>query len=138
MSTKGPGTSNPRWVNPGINFIDKRDNKMSPKHLPDCVAIGGIGTICYYECQCWCHGSNVEIDLALEHVDHPQHYGGDTTYEVIKVIEAWGLGFHLGNTVKYISRAGKKDKAKTLEDLKKAAWYLNREIGRMENETKDL
>ena len=43
-----------------------------------------------------------------ETVDHPKHYGGDTLYEAIKVIEAWRLGFCLGNTVKYISRAGKK------------------------------
>jgi hypothetical protein len=63
-----------------------------------------------------------------EAVDHPSHYGGDTVYEAIKVIEAWSLGFCLGNTVKYISRAGKK--GKKLEDLKKAAWYLNREIER--------
>ena len=42
-------------------------------------------------------------------VNHPAHYGGeDNVYEVIKVIEAWELDFHLGNTVKYISRAGKK------------------------------
>lgn len=65
-----------------------------------------------------------------ETVNHPQHYGGDTTYEVIKVLEAWGLdaSFCLGNTVKYIARAGKKGDA--LEDLKKAAWYLQREIAR--------
>ncbi len=62
-----------------------------------------------------------------ETVNHPEHYGGDTTYEAIKVIEAWGLGFHLGNTVKYIARAGKKP-ARMLEDLKKAAWYLDRKI----------
>jgi hypothetical protein len=62
-------------------------------------------------------------------VDHPQHYGGkDDPYEAIKVIEAWALGFNLGNTVKYISRAGKKDPAKVLEDLQKARWYLDREI----------
>jgi len=62
-----------------------------------------------------------------EQVDHPAHYGGaDDPYETIKVIEAWGLGFHLGNTVKYISRASKKDH--TLTDLRKAAWYLQREI----------
>jgi hypothetical protein len=60
-------------------------------------------------------------------VDHPPHYGGaNNPYEAIKVIEAWELGFNLGNTVKYISRAGKKGSA--IEDLKKAAWYLNREI----------
>lgn len=61
-------------------------------------------------------------------VDHPAHYGGDTAYESIKVIEAWGLGFSLGNAVKYISRAGKKDPAAEVEDLRKAAWYLNRRI----------
>ena len=63
----------------------------------------------------------------LQAVDHPAHYGGaDNTYEAIKVIEAWQLGFNLGNVVKYISRAGKK--GSKLEDLKKAQWYLNREI----------
>lgn len=62
-----------------------------------------------------------------EMVNHPAHYGGaGNPYEAIKVIEAWELGFCLGNTVKYISRAGKK--GDTLEDLKKAAWYLQREV----------
>ena len=67
-----------------------------------------------------------------EKINHPQHYGGDTTYEAIKVIEAWQLGFCLGNTVKYILRAGKKDPAVLLEDLKKARWYLDREIAKAE------
>lgn len=66
-------------------------------------------------------------------VDHPPHYGGDTIYEAIKVIEAWELGFHLGNTVKYISRAGKKSN-EVIKDLKKAAWYLNRKIANLEKE----
>jgi len=61
-----------------------------------------------------------------DEVNHPAHYGGDTVYEAIKVIEAWGLGMHLGNAVKYISRAGKKGPA--LQDLKKARWYLDRVI----------
>lgn len=66
-----------------------------------------------------------------EAVNHPSHYGGaDNPYEAIKVIEAWQLGFCLGNTVKYISRAGKKNDA--LDDLKKAAWYLQREIEKLE------
>lgn len=60
-------------------------------------------------------------------INHPKHYGGENNpYEAIKVIEAWELGFNLGNAVKYISRAGKKGSRK--EDLEKAAWYLNREI----------
>lgn len=67
-----------------------------------------------------------------ERVNHPSHYGGDTIYEAIKVIEAWDLGFCLGNTVKYIARAGKKNHANEIEDLKKARWYLDREIQRRE------
>jgi hypothetical protein len=65
----------------------------------------------------------------MEAVNNPKHYGGNTTYEAIKVIEAWELNFHLGNVVKYISRAGKKDLTKTKEDLLKAKWYLDRYIG---------
>ncbi len=63
-----------------------------------------------------------------EMVNHPSHYGNgaDDPYEAIKVIDMWKLGFNLGNTVKYISRAGKKDNI--IQDLEKAAWYLNREI----------
>lgn len=64
----------------------------------------------------------------MSNVDHPQHYGGDTVYEAIKVIEAHTLGFHLGNAVKYILRAGKKNPDKELEDLEKAQWYLDRRI----------
>jgi hypothetical protein len=71
-----------------------------------------------------------------EAINHPQHYGGDTQYEAIKVIEAWGLDFCLGNTVKYISRAGKKDPDKTIEDLKKAQWYLERKIIQLQSEKK--
>lgn len=66
-------------------------------------------------------------------VNHPPHYGGEADpYEAIKVIEAWQLGFHLGNVVKYLARAGRKDPARILEDLKKARWYLDRYIGMVE------
>lgn len=68
-----------------------------------------------------------------EAVNHPSHYGGkDNPYEVIKIIDFYNLGFCLGNTIKYILRAGKKDQSKTIEDLKKAVWYLNHEIEKME------
>ena len=72
------------------------------------------------------------VKLRNDPVDHPAHYGGELNpYEAIKVIEAWELGFCLGNAVKYISRAGKKDPEKTIEDLKKARWYVDREIERL-------
>ena len=64
-------------------------------------------------------------------VNHPSHYT-DGKIEVIDFIEDKGLNFHRGNAVKYIARAGKKDKNKEIEDLKKAVWYINREIKRLE------
>lgn len=57
-------------------------------------------------------------------VDHPTHYVTAAGIEVIDVIECYGLGFHLGNAVKYLLRAGRKGDAET--DLRKAAWYLER------------
>ncbi len=67
-----------------------------------------------------------------EQVDHPKHYGkSDDPYEVIKVIEAWELGFHLGNAVKYIARAGWKPGTDKITDLQKAAWYIERELQRI-------
>lgn len=65
-------------------------------------------------------------------VNHPSHYGGDTTYEAIKVITAWELGFDLGNVTKYVARAGKKDPSKELEDLRKARFYLEHRINQLE------
>lgn len=67
-----------------------------------------------------------------DNVNHPSHYnlGG---IEVIDAIEAWGFGegFNRGNAIKYIARAGKKDPETELEDLKKARWYIQREIDRV-------
>lgn len=71
-----------------------------------------------------------------EAVKNPTYYGGvDNTYEVIKVCEAWGLDkdAYLFNVAKYIARAGKKDPKTELEDLKKAAFYLNRKICNLDN-----
>lgn len=74
----------------------------------------------------------------MSKVEHPPHYGGaDNPYEAIKVIEAWGLGFHLGNAVKYICRAGKKRGRKQsardaeVEDLRKAMIYLGWRIDQL-------
>lgn len=74
------------------------------------------------------HGLTLEQAVNQEQVNHPGHYGGDTVYEVIKVLEAWRLDFHLGNVVKYVARAGKKDQRRVVQDLEKAAWYLQRRI----------
>ena len=63
----------------------------------------------------------------MNSVDHPPHYAF-SAIEPIDAIEAWQLGFHLGNAVKYIARAEHKGRA--VEDLKKARWYLDREIER--------
>ena len=61
-----------------------------------------------------------------EAVDHPSHYRSDSI-EAIEVIESWKMNFNLGNVIKYVCRAGLKSNDST-EDLRKAAWYLNREI----------
>lgn len=64
------------------------------------------------------------------------YYGSpDSPYEVIKVIEAWGLqkDAYLFNVIKYVARAGKKDATKELEDLKKALYYLQRKIDKYES-----
>lgn len=75
--------------------------------------------------------SKVKVEFS-ERVDHPEYYGGDESpYEAIKVIEAWDLDFNLGNAVKYISRAGKKNPDTEVEDLEKALWYLQRSLGKL-------
>lgn len=64
-------------------------------------------------------------------INHPSHYRKDSGIEAIDVIEAWGLGFSLGNVIKYISRAGKKSPELLIEDLEKSRWYLEREIAKL-------
>jgi hypothetical protein len=63
-----------------------------------------------------------------EMVNHPDHYQGNGGMEVIDIIENYDLGFSLGNAIKYILRADKKGARK--QDLKKAIWYIQREIDR--------
>ena len=67
----------------------------------------------------------------VDNVNRPQHYTFGAI-EVIDAIEAWDLGFHLGNVVKYVARS--EHKGGQLEDLKKAQWYLNRKIGKLEQD----
>lgn len=81
-----------------------------------------------------------DLDIALKLIDgefnnepsndpvnRPSHYT-DGKIEVIEFIEDKKLGFCLGNAIKYIARAGKKDPTKEIEDLEKASWYVNRRI----------
>lgn len=68
---------------------------------------------------------------SIDPVNRPAHYT-DGKIEVIDFIEDKKLGFCLGNVVKYVARAGKKDPEKEIEDLKKAKWYLERRIKELE------
>lgn len=66
-------------------------------------------------------------------VNHPPHYTMGAI-EVIDALEAWKVGFHEANVIKYVARA--RHKGKELEDLKKARWYLDRKIAQLELEAK--
>jgi hypothetical protein len=92
---------------------------------------------------CICHTGPCAYNACLGPPVHeatrarPAYYGGkDNPYEAIKVINAWGLNFSLGNCVKYVCRAGKKDSATRIEDLEKARTYLGFEIERLKDESK--
>ena len=108
-------------------------------------------TRCIYACECpdFSEISEYELDKAIksiqeseeldkahntdklvDNVNHPSHYT-DGKIEVIDFIEDKKLNFNRGNAIKYISRAGKKDKSKEVEDLQKAVFYINREIKRI-------
>ena len=83
---------------------------------------------------------HVDLQNVLENVcdsvTHPSHHTSGKI-EVIDFIEDKELGFHLGNAVKYISRAVRKNPNKIIENLQKAVWYINREIGRLEGMKND-
>lgn len=71
--------------------------------------------------------------IAHDAVNHPSHYTQHPSgIEAITITEAFN--FNLGNTIKYVWRAGLKD-TDAVEDLRKAAWYLNREIARRNAES---
>lgn len=72
-------------------------------------------------------------DIKSDSVSHPCYYNSGNI-EVIDFIEDQKLNYHLGSALAYICRAGKKDPSKTVEDLQKAVWYINRFIGIIENE----
>lgn len=68
-------------------------------------------------------------------VNHPKHYTKHPSgVECIQIVEH--LTFNLGNAMKYVWRAGEKDPGKTIEDLMKARWYLEREINKLGGKAK--
>lgn len=91
---------------------DKKNGKTYREHV---FVNGSVGMI--------------RDEFEQDNVNHPSHYKTESGIEAIDVIEAFSLNFHRGNAVKYILRSGKKNDE--LEDLKKAAWYINREIERL-------
>lgn len=107
---------------------------MSGSHTkghPDCPCCQGRGHVLYGNGRVGaCPQCKAE---PADTINHPPHYTA-TDVEPIDVIEAWGLSFCLGNTVKYVARA--KHKGSELEDLKKARWYLEREISTLERNSK--
>lgn len=104
------------------------EDKYITKDIIDC------GMFMDYE-KCKCETDNQNKTQIEDVVNHPSHYT-DGKIEVMDFIEDKKLNFARGNVIKYISRAGKKDKDKELEDLRKSSWYLNREIQRLEKENK--
>lgn len=71
---------------------------------------------------------------AVMSVTNPEYYT-NTDIEPIEVIEEWGLSFCLGSVIKYIKRAGDKPGNPAVNDLKKARWYIDREISRLDKKT---
>ena len=70
-----------------------------------------------------------------EEINHPKHYNKGKI-EVIDAIAEWDLNFCMGNVIKYVARYKHKDDS--LGDLKKARWYLEYEIRKLEEEQKNL
>ena len=79
------------------------------------------------------NAEGIKVNEYQEAINHPNHYLGERKYEPIDVINDWELNFQTGNAVKYISRAGRKDANKTIQDLEKAIWYLQWEVKKLKN-----
>jgi hypothetical protein len=79
------------------------------------------------------HQDTSRKEVKKDDINSPSHYAAGREIEPIDAIEDWDLGFNLGNVVKYVSRAGRKED-RLLTDLKKAAWYLQREIEKHEKQ----
>jgi len=75
---------------------------------------------------------NMKAGFEEDPVNHPPHYNAYKGLEVIDLVEQ--MNFCRGNAVKYIARAGLKSKGTEIQDLEKAAWYIQREIARLKLE----
>ena len=124
------------WSGYPVNDDNIQKNKLPPKHFEKCVFYKKDGTMnncinCKTPGACPQYKYYKQFIENDEKVNHPGHYNTGKI-EVIDYIEDQNLGFCLGNAVKYISRAGKKDLTKEVEDLKKAEWYIRRRIKELE------
>ena len=126
----------------GLPQMHLRRKNMS-KYCDNCGNQGNVNSDCRVCTLVENNGQEILIPSHYvpkdkEMVNHPSHYGGaDNPYEAIKVIEAWEADFNIGTTLKYLCRCGKKTigggaEEMRLEDLKKARWYLDREIQNIE------
>lgn len=109
------------WSEDVLELIDKSKLKLTEEEFKQTVK--GLSE----------EKKQIEDDIVDDSVNHPSHYT-DGKIEVMDFIEDKQLNFARGNVIKYVSRAGKKDPNKELEDLNKAMWYLKREIERLEKE----
>ena len=110
------------YVNPDTRIINYFKKPTFDNDLWYCIEYLGMDDLVniYYD-----NSSELNKFYAGNNVNHPKHYN-DGKIEVIDFIEDKKLGFCLGNAIKYICRAGKKDKNKEVEDIQKSIWYLHR------------
>lgn len=126
-----------------MTIVEKRDLLYAYCKGRDCAdcklcVINNWEHPCHMGCPHIGESPETDLDRAIsiindksDAVNSPSHYA-DGKIEVIDFIEDKKLGFCLGNAVKYIARAGKKDPTKEVEDLKKARWYIERRIKEIE------
>lgn len=118
------------------------DKQWDHKHVNKCLRIADASELELDKALILISGDDIVEEYAPEYpeeteapatdpVNRPAHYT-DGKIEVIEFIEDKKLGFCLGNAVKYIARAGKKDPTKEIEDLNKARWYIERRIKELE------
>lgn len=121
---------------PGMTWCmsESKPTQFLPEEYPCVIDVDDTG-LSYSPVDSWLFVDDRSVPFpnqeAPDPVNHPKHYT-DGRIEVIDYIEDKKLGYHLGNAVKYISRAGKKDPEKEVEDLQKAVWYINRKIEKLQ------